>query len=363
MQTVLQEANEILIGRDGAAASINLNRPQRRNALNTAMRAKIAEALPAWVRDPNIYAVLIASANDQGFCAGGDLVELVTWGRAAKRQAQASLAAEYALNWRLECFTKPTLSLIDGLVVGSGVGISLYGTHRIAGENYRFAMPETSIGLFPDDGVCHAFARMPDHIGMYLALTGRPIARADAFRLGIATHCIAASEFAAIRAAIADAEPVDAVLDGRHQDPGPGDLEPVRGVIAGCFGADTVEEIIARLRAEKAPAAEWAHEVATELERRSPTSLKLSHRHVRLARELDLRATLQQDYRIAHRCLDGPDLYEGVRARLIDKDQAPKWQPARLEEVSEAALATYFAAPAEGDLALASRAEMQALQT
>jgi enoyl-CoA hydratase len=363
MQSLLQEANEILIGREGAAASISLNRPQRRNALNTAMRAKIAEVLPSWVRDPNVYAVLIASANEQGFCAGGDLVELVAWGRTSKRQAQASLAAEYALNWRLECFTKPTLSLIDGLVVGSGVGITLYGTHRIAGENYRFAMPETSVGLFPDDGVCHAFARMPDQIGMYLALTGRPIGRADAYRLGLASHCIAASEFAAIAAAIADAEPVDAVLDSRHQDPGPGDLEPVRGLIARCFSADTVEEILARLRTAHPPAAEWAREVANDLERRSPTSLKLTHRHVRSARELDLRGTLLQDYRIAHRCLDQPDLYEGVRARLIDKDQAPKWQPARLAEVTEAALAPYFAEPAEGDLALASRAEMQALQT
>src|SRR5258705_491802 len=155
----------------GSTAHAAGGRPRR------AHRAKIAEALPCWVRDPNVYAVLIASANDQGFCAGGDLIELVAWGRTSKREAQASLAAEYALNWRLECFTKPTLSLIDGLVVGSGVGISLYGTHRIAGENYRFAMPETGIGLFPDDGVCHAFARMPDHIGMYLALTGSPIGR------------------------------------------------------------------------------------------------------------------------------------------------------------------------------------------
>ena len=363
MQTLLQEANEIVIGHEGAAGLVTLQRAHRRNALSTAMRAKIAEALPRWVRDPNIYAVVVASGVERTFCAGGDLRELADWGRRARAQAHASLAAEYALNWRLECFTKPTVSLIDGLVVGSGVGISLYGTHRVAGENYRFAMPETSIGLFPDDGVSHAFARLPHHIGMYLALTGRALGRADAYQLGLATHCIPASEFSSIRAALADAEPVDAVLDSRHRPPGPGELQPVSEIVARCFGAATVEDIIARLGREAGAASAWAGAVADDLGRRSPTSLKIAHRQVREAGAMDLRRTLVQDYRIAHRCLDGHDFYEGVRAVVIDKDQAPRWQPARLEEVSEAMLAPYFAPPAEGDLVLASRETLQALQT
>jgi enoyl-CoA hydratase/carnithine racemase len=363
MQSLLQEANELLIAEEGAAATVTLNRPARRNALNTAMRAQIAAALPRWVRDPNIYAVVVASAAPGVFCAGGDLRELAAWGRSAKAEARTSLAAEYALNWRLECFTKPTISLIDGLVVGSGVGISLYGTHRVAGETYRFAMPETLIGLFPDDGVCHAFARMPHHIGMYLALTGRAIGPADAYHLGLATHVIAAREFAAIAAAIADAEPVDQVLDSRHQPPGPGELGDVTEVVARCFGADTVEEIIARLLSEGGAQRAWAETVAADLARRSPTSLKLTHRHLTAARALDLRNTLLEDYRIAHQCLEGEDFYEGVRAVVIDKDQAPRWRPARLEDVTEDRIAPYFTAPAGGDLVLASRAEMQALQT
>ena len=284
MQTLLEEANEIIIACQGAAGLITLNRPRRRNALSTAMRAEIAQALPGWVRDPNIYAVVIGSAAEQTFCAGGDLRELAEWGRTAKGKAQASLAAEYALNWRLECFTKPTISLIDGLVVGSGVGISLYGTHRVAVEIYRFAMPETGIGLFPDDGVCHAFARMPHEIGTYLALTGRAVGRADAYQLGLVTHAIAACEFGPIRAAIADAEPVDVVLDSRHRHPGPGELEPFKDVVERCFGAATVEEIIARLLGERGAASAWAEAVAEELLRRSPSSLKLTHRHLRLAR-------------------------------------------------------------------------------
>ena len=131
--------------------------------------------------------------------------------------------------------------------MGSGVGISLYGTHRVAGERYRFAMPETGIGLFPDDGVSWAFARMPDAIGMYLALTGRSIGRADAYRLGLATHCIPAARFGEIRAGLADADTVDPLLDDRHEDPGPGELEALRPVIARCFSQGTVEGIVDRL--------------------------------------------------------------------------------------------------------------------
>src|SRR5215510_2636640 len=250
MSTTLPNGPDLLISREGACGLIILNRPRQKNALTTAMRARIAEVLPAWVRDPGLYAVVVAAAAGEVFCAGGDLRELVRWGGSAMAKAKASLAAEYALNWRLDCFTKPTISLIDGLVVGSGVGISLYGTDRVAAENYRFAMPETQIGRFPDDGVCHAFARMPHHIGTYLALTGRAIGPADAYHLGLATHVIAAREFAAIAAAIADAEPVDQVLDSRHQPPGPGELAGVREVIARCFCADSVEEIVGRLRGE-----------------------------------------------------------------------------------------------------------------
>ncbi len=246
--------------------------------------------------------------------------------------------------------------------MGSGVGISLYGTHRVGGERYRFAMPETGIGLFPDDGVCWAFARMPDAIGMYLALTGRSIGRADAYRLGLLTHCMPAARFEEVRAALADAQPVDQVLDGRHEDPGAGEIEEVRPVVARCFGADTVEGIIANLRLEQGAAAAWAEGVVADLGRRSPTSLKITHRLVRMARDLDLRATLVLDYRLACRCLENHDFFEGVRAVLVDRDKAPAWRPAQLEDVSEAAVDAYFVPLGAGELALASRAEMQAFK-
>jgi len=357
---VSKVGGDILIATDRAAARVTLNRPQTLNALTTPMRAAMASAFPRWARDPEIYAVIIASVSARAFCAGGDLREMSEWGRNRRPEAVKSLAEEYALNWLLECFTKPTVSLIDGVVMGSGVGSSRYGTRRVAGEGYRFAMPETGIGLFPDDGVSWAFARMPDAIGMYLALTGRSIGRADAYRLGLATHCISANRFGELCAGLADADVVDTLLDDRHEDPGPGELEPLRPVIARCFAQDTVEGILDALKAERGPAQAWAQGTLKDLAARSPTSLKIAHRHVRMAGDLDLRDTLIGDFRLAWRCLEAHDLYEGVRALLIDRDHAPKWQPPRLQDVSDTMVDAYFSSLEADELALPTRARMQA---
>lgn len=348
---------------EGAAGIVMLDRPRALNALTTAMRAEIAAAFAAWARDPQVYAAVIVSATDRAFCAGGDVREMVDWGKTRPADARRSLVAEYSLNWQLDCFTKPTVSLIDGMVMGSGVGISLYGTHRVAGERYRFAMPETGIGLFPDDGVSWAFARMPGEIGMYLALTGRAIGRADAYRLGLVTHCVPADRFAEVRAAISDADPVDPVLDDRHVDPGPGEIDAVRPGIARCFGKEGVEAIVAALGAERGETETWAAATLRDLQRCSPTSLKVTHRHVRALRGADLRATLEQDFRLASRFMQGHDFYEGVRAGLIDRDHVPKWQPDSLDQVSDTAVEAYFAPLGNEGLQLASRAEMQAVRS
>jgi enoyl-CoA hydratase len=346
---------------EGAAGVVTIDRPRALNALTSAMRARIGAAFAAWKNDPQVYAAVIQSATERAFCAGGDVREMVECGRRSLDEARRLLAAEYALNWQLDCFTKPTVSLIDGVVMGSGVGVTLFGTHRVAGERYRFAMPETGIGLFPDDGVSWAFARLPDEVGMYLALTGRSLGRADAYRLGLVTHCIPAAQFAEIRAAIADADPVDPALDDRNEDPGGGEIEALRPAIARCFGGESVEAIVASLRAERGAERVWAEGVLHDLGQCSPTSLKIAHRHVRLAKSLDLSATLAQDYRLACRIMENHDFYEGVRATLIDRDRAPKWRPATLEEVSEAMVEAYFAPMDAGELQLITRAEMQAV--
>ena len=361
-RSAAQAEPEISAAVEGAAGIVTLNRPRALNALTSAMRATIGEAFAAWSRDPQVYAAVVVSASERAFCAGGDVREMIDCGRRSLDEARRMLAAEYALNWQLDCFSKPSVSLIDGVVMGGGVGITLYGTHRVAGERYRFAMPETGIGLFPDDGVAWTFARLPDEIGMYLALTGRSLARADAYQLGLVTHCLPAAQFAEVRAAIVDADPVDPVLDARHADPGPGEIDALRPAIARCFKEDSVEAIVATLEAERGEARAWAEEVLQGLARCSPTSLKITHGHLRQARQLDLSATLAGNYRLACRCLEGHDFYEGVRAALIDRDRTPKWQPDRLAGVSDAMVRAYFAPLDAAELQLSPRSEMQSVR-
>ncbi len=357
---VEEAAEDLVVETRGSLAIITLNRPRALNALSAGMRRKLAAAYPRFARDPQNYAVVIQSASEKAFCAGGDVRELVRWGRENRAEARRAFAEEYALDWLHECFSKPTISLIDGPVMGSGVGITLYGTHRVAGERYRFAMPETAIGLFPDVGTAYALARMPSEIGMYLGLTSRSIGAADAYALGLVTHCIASAGYEEIKTALIDTWPVDPLLDERHVDPGPGELASLAGAIAGCFSAATIEEIIARLNALRGSEREWAQGVVADLGARSPLSLKVTQRHIRDASALDLRQTLQVDHRLACRFLEGHDFYEGVRAALIDKDGKPRWSPARLEDVTAAMVEDYFAPMGEGELMLPTRQEMQA---
>jgi enoyl-CoA hydratase len=306
-----------------------------------------------------VYAVVMQSESERAFSAGSDVREVLSLARNDIAAARKALADEYALNWQCECFSKPTVPLINGMVMGGGVGITQYGTHKVAGERYAFAMPETLIGLFPDVGICHVFARLPGHVGQYLGLTGRTIGRADAYALGLVTHCIASSEFEAIKAGLADTWPVDPLLDTRHVDPGPGELAPLADTIDTCFSAGTVEEIVARLGEVQGTNRAWAEGVAQDLRKRSPLSLKITHRHIRESQARDLRLTLQVDYRLAARCLEGQDFREGVRAALVDKDGAPRWAPARIEDVTEAMVDSAFAPLGPDELVLPTRSEMQ----
>lgn len=352
----------LVAGLSGALAHATLDRPAARNAISTAMRRRLTETLAVSARDPQVYAMMLRSAVRGVFSAGGDVRELAATLAAGHAAAAATLAEEYRLIWRIECFPKPLVGIIDGLMMGTGVGLTLFGTHRVAGPDYRFAMPETAIGLVPDVGTAHALARLPQHIGMYLALTGDAIGRADAFYLGLVTHCIDPADFAAITAGLAAADPVDPLLDALHANPGPPTLAGEKlAVIAHCFGADTVAEILARLSHENRHATDWAKATAANLVRRSPTALEVTHRLIRLAGALDLRQTLIEDYRIGCRSLAHPDFSAGVAAALVNKT-APVWSPGRLEDVTADAIDAYFAPVRDGDLELATRRQMQALR-
>ena len=358
----------VVVARRGALAEITLNRPDVLNALNDDMRRILVEALPGLPRDPEVYAVILRSTSDRSFCAGGDVRELVALARADYAAACASLAFEYRMNWALECFSKPTISLIDGMTMGSGVGLVLYNTHRVAGPGFSFAMPETAIGLFPDVGASSVLAGLPGAMGRYLGLTGRRIGRATAYRLGLVTHCISREHFAGITSALEDAQPVDQVLDPLHVDPDPSEdtLSPLADVIEACFSRATMGEILAALeaRSEKGDeAATWCREVADELKTRAPLSLLATLRHLDECRTRDLRETLIGDYRLAVRFLARPDLAEGVRAVLVDKDHKPAWQHASVSDVPALAVDEMFEPLEGGELELPTRDEMQAMRT
>lgn len=354
------DSADISIVTDRSVAIITFDRPKALNALTRAMRLALLEAFPKFARDPMIYAVVQRSAAPRAFSAGSDVREIIALAKSDLADARKAFREEYMLNWQIECFSKPTVSLINGMVMGGGVGVSAFGTHRVAGVSYRWAMPETKLGLFPDVGAAFTLSRMPDWIGMYLGLTGREIGRADAYALKLVTHCIAPSAFDDIPAGLADVWPVDPILDERHADPGEAPLEPYRATIAKCFSAPTVEGIVERLEAIEDDSREWAGTVVQELRLRSPLSLKVTHRHIRNAAALDVRQTLMADFRLACRFLESHDFHEGARALLIDKDGAPNWRPARIEDVTQAMLDDYFAPLGADELILPTREEMQA---
>jgi len=348
----MSKSPEILFEQVDRCGVITLNRPQALNAVTYPMFAALRRHYLEWARDPHIYGVVL-QARGKAFCAGGDIRALYEMRRKGEMAKILDLyGSEYQHNWLLERFSKPQIALINGMVMGGGVGISLYGTHRVAGEDYAFAMPEARIGFFPDIGGSWFLSRLPGKMGTYLALTGRTIGRADAYYLGLATHCIDSRHFDAIRAAHAQAEPVDRVLDGLHEDPGESELEAMQETIDRLFSAPSVEAIVAALDSESGTHRDWARAVAADLRANSPTSLKVAFRQMQIGPDLGLREALQYDFRIARRFLEGSEFYEGIRAAIIDKDRTPAWSPASLEEVRDAMIDAYFAPLEDGDLAL-----------
>lgn len=259
-------------------------------------------------------------------------------------------AEEYALNTCIKRFPKPYVALIDGIVMGGGVGVSVHGSHRVAGSNIVFAMPETGIGLFPDVGGTYFLPRLPGETGTYLALTGARIGQADALALGLATHAVDSRRFAQLEEVLCQRGALDATLANFSAPPPAGKLAPLREAIDRCFAADSVEEIIARLVDDAEQP--FGRDTARLLETKSPTSLKIALRQMRLGRGLSFEDCMRLEYRVVERVLRKTDFFEGVRALIVDKDNSPKWNPARLEDVGESDIDAYFAPLGENELDL-----------
>jgi enoyl-CoA hydratase len=344
----------LLCARRGALALVTLNRPKALNALTFSMFRGLAEKTAAWAADPEVAAVVIAGAGERAFCAGGDVVEVYDSARGDRKLAAELFRVEYTLNRDLFRYPKPYIALIDGIVMGGGVGVAVHGSHRVATEHALFAMPETSIGLFPDVGGSYFLPRLPGALGLYLGLSGARLGAADCLHAGIATDHVARAALPDLVEALAAADwsggpraVASETIAAFASAPGAPDLPARRAAIDRCFSKDSVEAILAALEAEGGP---WAEATLAALRRCSPTSLKVAYRQLRAGAELDFESAMVMEYRLSQACVAGHDLPEGIRAAVIDKDRTPKWSPASLAEVDEALVAAHFAPPEQGDL-------------
>jgi enoyl-CoA hydratase len=343
-------AEPVLLRTEGRAAYLTLNRPEALNALNPVMVRRIDEALTAWEHDPAVETVVLTGAGERGLCAGGDIRAVHDDARDGDGAASAAFwRDEYRLNARIARYPKPYVAVMDGIVMGGGVGVSAHGGVRVVTERSRIAMPETGIGFVPDVGGTHLLGRAPGELGTHLALTGTQIDAGDALLCGLADHYLPSASLPSFTADLA-ALPVPEAL-ARHEQPPPrGRLAGQRAWIDACYTAGTVEEIVGRLSAHGGTEAK---EAAETLLGRSPTSLKVTLAAIRRARRLgSLERVLDQEYRVSCAALDSPDLVEGIRAQIIDKDRRPRWSPATLAEVTDADVARFFAPLGDRELGL-----------
>jgi enoyl-CoA hydratase len=343
-------SSDILFERRGAAGLVTLNRPKALNAVTHAMVHALAGQLAAWKDDAAVTRVVIRAEGERAFSAGGDIRALYELGRAGHHaEALTFWRDEYPLNVFIKRYPKPYVALIDGIVMGGGVGVSVHGSHRVAGDRFTFAMPEVGIGFFPDVGATWFLPRMPGELGTWCALTGDRLKTADAVAAGIATHHVRSQRFADLTDALCGNISVDAVL-GAFAEPSPGDTH--RAAIDRLFSGDRVEDILRRLDAETGPDAEWAAKTAAAMRTKSPLSLKLALAQVRRGKDWSFEDCMRAEMRIVSRIVHGHDFYEGVRAVIVDKDNAPRWQPSALADVTDAEVERHFASLGADELVL-----------
>jgi enoyl-CoA hydratase len=336
--SVASESGEVIVRVEGGVGRLTLNRPQALHALTLGMCATMLEALAAWRSDPAVEMVLIDHAGPRGFCAGGDVRRAAGDGAAAAE----FFFVEYRLNHMLFTYEKPTVCLMDGVVMGGGAGVALPCDYRIGTEALVFAMPEATIGLFPDVGGGWWLSRLRGGLGLWLALTSARLESADCLMAGIATDIIAKADVETFRAALLEAPgEIERLLTEMEADPGRPIIVAHREDIDRHFSQDSVEQVLQSLRADPS---DWAVAQVAAIGAKSPQALKIAHRLLHEGRTRARFADeLLVEYRIAVRAAASHDFREGVRALLIDKDGAPQWSPSTLEAVTDGRLAEFFA--------------------
>ncbi|MEO3429810.1 enoyl-CoA hydratase/isomerase family protein [Pelagibius sp. CAU 1746] len=351
----MSEEQEILFEVKHGVGFITLNRPKALNALTLGMIREMSLQLSAWQEDSSVKAVAIRGAGDRAFCAGGDVRAVWEAGRRGDPLTADFFREEYRLNRMIHVLAKPYVALIDGITMGGGVGLSVHGSHRVAGDRTMVAMPEVGIGLFPDVGGTYFLPRLPGRLGLFLALTGWRLNPADALYCGVATDYVPSDRRGDLLAAFAEldwssAQPdtlVDGLIERFKTDPGTSELADHQQLIDHCFSARSVESILAALDDS---GDDWAAKVAAIIRKQSPTSLKVTFAQLEKGGELDFDQAMIQEYRMSQAFMAGKDFYEGIRALLVDKDHQPKWEPGRLSEVPAGLVEDHFRPLGERDL-------------
>ncbi len=341
----MESAPQILLEKRGSLGLVTLDRPRQLNALTLAMVRALHPQLLRWADDADVKAVAIRANGGKAFCAGGDIRALYDLKQAGQLdEARAFWREEYLLNRDIKRYPKPYVALINGIVMGGGVGLAMHGSHRVASETFLFAMPEVGIGFFPDVGATYLLPRLADAFGSYLAITGARIRRGDAMAAGLATHAAPAAAFDGIVAALAAGASVDAALEAVTVAPEAAQHAGEHALIAEVFSAGSVGEILARLDRKAADGSEFAAKAAATMRQKSPTSMAIALEQVRRGAAMTFEEAMRAEFRVVSRIAEGHDFYEGVRAVIVDKDNAPRWRPARVEDVDPAAIAAHFVA-------------------
>ncbi|MBB6192893.1 enoyl-CoA hydratase [Sphingobium wenxiniae] len=334
--------DQVLTLIENGIGRIRLNRPKALHALTPEMCEAINEALLAWRKDDAVAAIMIDHAEGRGFCAGGDIALIANSAKADCVEAEHFFFVEYRMNHLLFVYEKPIVAFMDGIVMGGGVGISLPARYRVATERTVFAMPETGIGLFPDVGGGWFLPRLPGRIGAWLAATGARIDGADCRVIGIATHYMSSDRLEAVKDAIlAHPQNLFAILNDNAETPPPSNLEAMRPDIDRLFASGRLEDILAALDAD---GGEWAAKQRAVLNGKSPQTIKVALRQLAEGAAMtDFADNMRMEYGLACHVIRRPDLVEGVRAVIFDKDNAPKWNPATPEGVTDAMIDAIFA--------------------
>lgn len=329
---------EVLTEIRGKAGIITLNRPKALNALNQNMVELLQQALQDFAANDAVAVVILRGAGKRGLCAGGDIVALYNDAQENGTAAAKFWHDEYQLNYYISQYPKPYVAIMNGIVLGGGIGVSAHGSHRIVTDDTRLGMPETGIGFVPDVGGSYLLSHAPNNLGLHLGLTGAHVGAAEAIAANLADYYVKTADIAALIEQLCTIGEVASIAHFTSE-PSPAYAGAVAEIKA-VYDADSVEEILARLESHPAP---WADDAATKIKRNSPLALKATFESLRYAHDKTLAEALETEYVVSNNMHRSADFSEGVRAQVIDKDRNPQWSPATLTELTNEEVKRIFA--------------------